>query len=148
MRLLLRGDVEGVGQKGDIVDVSPGYGRNYLVPKGLALPAAPGVAAQAGAMRRSRDQKNARERGTAEDIATALVGRPITVGHQAGEGGRLFGSVTATDIAEEVYREAGIDLDRKRLNIDEAIRSIGTHTVMVKLHADVEFPLTVEVVEI
>jgi large subunit ribosomal protein L9 len=145
MRLLLRNDVDGLGKKGDLVEVADGYGRNYLLPKGLALPASDGIQAQAEAMSRARTQRDTRDRSAAEEIATALVGKPVTITHRAGEGGRLYGSVTAADIAEAIQAQRGLEVDRRKLHVDEPIRSLGTHTVTAKLHADVEFPVTVEV---
>lgn len=146
MRLILRADVGGVGKKGDIVEVSDGYGRNYLLPKGLALRATQGAESQATAMRRSRDVKDARDRAAAEEVAKRLVPAVITIPARAGSEGRLFGSVTANDIAEAVADQTGIDLDRRKLVLDEPIKSVGVHQVPAKLHTDVEFPVTVEVV--
>ena len=147
MRLLLRADVDGLGNKGDIVDVADGYGRNFLVPRDLAIPATGGVEALAEGMRRSRDARHAQERGAAEEIATSVVGKPVTIAHRAGEDGKLFGSVTASEISAAVEAQLGVEIDRKRLDIAEPIRATGTHTVMAKLHADVQFPVSVEVVE-
>jgi large subunit ribosomal protein L9 len=147
MKLVLRSDVDGLGHKGDLIEVADGYGRNYLLPRGFAVQATDGIEAQAAAMRRSRDQRDSRERSSAEEIATTLVGKPISLEHRAGEGGRLYGSVTAADVVEAVQQQVGIELDRRKLLLDEPIRSLGTHTVTVKLHAQVQFPLTVEVVE-
>jgi large subunit ribosomal protein L9 len=146
MRVVLRADVADVGKKGDILDVSDGFGRNYLVPKGLAMPATAGVESQAASMRRARDVKDARERGAAEEIAQRLVPAVITIKARAGAEGRLFGSVTAADIATAVHDATGIDLDRRKLQLDEPLKSIGVHQVPVRLHTDVEFPVTVEVV--
>jgi large subunit ribosomal protein L9 len=145
MRLVLRSDLAGVGKKGDIVEVADGHGRNYLLPKGLAIPATAGVQAQATAMRRSRDLKDAREREAAETIARKLVPMEFRIGARAGSEGRLFGSVTAADVVEVVSAQAGVQLDRRRLQLHEPIRTLGTHEVVVKLHADVEFRLTIEV---
>jgi large subunit ribosomal protein L9 len=146
VKVILRRDVDTVGKKGDIVDVADGYARNFLVPKGLAIKATPGSTSQAGAMRRARDVRDARDRGAAEEVATRLVPTVITVRARAGSEGRLFGSVTAVDVAEAVAAQTGIELDRRKLHLDDAIKSIGTHQVTAKLHADVEFPITVEVV--
>lgn len=145
MKLLLRDDVDGVGNKGDIVEVADGYGRNFLVPRGLAMSATPGVEEQAESMKRSRDTRHAQDRGAAEEIATGVVGTPVTIAHRSGVDGKLFGSVTATEISEALYSQLGVEIDRKKLNIAEPIRSLGTHTVVAKLHADVQFPVTVEV---
>ena len=146
MKVILRADVDAVGKKGDIVDVADGFGRNFLVPKGLAIKATEGAQQQAAAMRRSRDLKDAKDRGAAEEIAKRLVPTVISVGAKAGAEGRLFGSVTAADIVEAVQAQTGIELDRRRLQLDEPIKSTGTHLVPAKLHADVEFPITIEVV--
>ncbi len=145
MKLLLRSDVNGVGKKGDIVDVADGYARNYLVPKGFAISASPGVERQAEQMRRSRAIKDASDRAGAEEIAKTLVPTVITITARAGGEGKLFGSVTAADIADAVEAQTGIELDRKLLVMPEAIKTVGTHAVNAKLHSDVEFQITVEV---
>ena len=145
MKLLLRSDVDGVGKKGDVVDVSDGYARNFLVPKGFAIAATKGIDAQASAMRRSRDVKDAADRGAAEEVAKSLVPTVITIAAKAGPEGRLFGSVTAADVVEAVRQQTGIELDRRALNLDEHIKETGSHAVPVKLHSDVQFQISVEV---
>jgi large subunit ribosomal protein L9 len=147
MRLLLRADVDGVGKKGDLVEVADGFGRNYLVPKGLALRATKNIETQATAMRRSRDLKDAADRSAAEEIAKTLVPAVITITSRAGPEGRLFGSVTTVDVADAVREQTGVELDRRHLHLDEPIKVVGTHTVQAKLHADVEFAITVEVAQ-
>lgn len=146
MRVILRDDVDGVGNKGDVIDVADGYGRNFLFPRGLAIKATKGAEAQASGMRRSRDVKDAAARAAAEDVATKLVSSPVVINHRAGVEGKLFGSVTTTEIAEAIEAQTGVIVDRKQLHLDEPIREVGTHLVPAKLHADVEFPVTVEVV--
>lgn len=146
MRVILRTDVKGVGNKGDVIDVANGYGRNFLLPRGLAFTATEGAEAQAEAMRRSRDIKDAADRAAAEDVAKTLVSTPITITARVGADDKLFGSVTVADIAEAVEAQTGVAVDRKQLHLDEPIRSVGTHLVPLKLHANVEFPVTVEVV--
>ncbi|MGI8711385.1 MAG: 50S ribosomal protein L9 [Acidimicrobiales bacterium] len=146
MRVILRTDVSNVGNKGDVIDVANGYGRNYLLPRGLALVATAGAASQAEDMRRSRDVKDAAARSAAEDVAKALVSSPVTISARAGADDKLFGSVTAADIAEAVVAQTGVDVDRRQLHLDEPIRTVGTHLVPLKLHANVEFPVTVEVI--
>ena len=146
MRVILRTDVKGVGNKGDVIDVSNGYGRNYLLPRGLAFVASAGAEAQAEAMRRSRNIKDAAERSAAEEVAKTLVSSPVTIAARVGADDKLFGSVTSADIAEAVAAQTGVDIDRKQLHLDEPIRTVGTHLVPLKLHANVEFPVTVEVV--
>lgn len=146
MRVILRTDVNAVGKKGDIVDVADGYGRNYLLPKGLAMVSSPGAEAQAGSMRRSRDVKDAAARGAAEEVARSLVSSPVVIPAKVGPEGRLFGSVTVAEISAAIAAQTGVTIDRRQLHLDEPIRSVGSHMVPAKLHADVEFPVTVEVV--
>jgi large subunit ribosomal protein L9 len=146
VKLVLRSDVAQVGKKGDIVDVADGYGRNFLVPKGLAFPASSGVEAQATAMRRSRDVRDATDRAAAQEVATGLVPKVVTITARAGAEGKLFGSVTSHEIVEAVAAQTGVELDRRQVHLDEPIKTLGTHLVPAKLHAEVEFPITVEVV--
>jgi large subunit ribosomal protein L9 len=146
MRVVLRSDVDKLGKRGDMIDVADGYARNYLLPKGHAIRASNGVTAQANAMRRARDLRDARDRESAELVARTLVPMVIRIPARSGPGGKLFGSVTAADVADAVAAQAKVSLDRRRLQMEEPIKSLGTHEVPVKLHADVEFPVTVEVV--
>lgn len=146
MKVVMRSDLAQVGKKGDIIDVADGYARNYLVPKGLAFLATPGVEAQATAMRRGRDLRDASDRSAAEAVAKALVPRIITIPARAGAEGKLFGSITTTEIAEAVAAQTDIEIDRRKLHLDEPIRTVGTHRVPAKLHHDVEFPITIEIV--
>lgn len=145
MEVILRADVPNVGNRGDVLTVSDGYARNYLVPRGMAMQASKGAMAQAGSMRRSRNVKDAAARSAAEDIARRLVPAVIHITARAGGEGKLFGSVTTIDVAEAVLAQTGLELDRRKMHLDEPIRELGTHRVLVKLHAEVEFPVTVEV---
>lgn len=145
MKLLLRSDVEGVGKRGDIVEVADGFARNYLVPKGFGIKATPGVQSQAESMRRSRDTKDAVARAAAEEIAKTLVPAVITVTSRASGEGKLFGSVATTEVIEAVITQTGIELERKHIQLDEPIKTIGTHHVTAKLHPEVQFQITVEV---
>lgn len=146
MKVILRNDLVGVGKRGDIVEVSDGHARNYLLPKGHALVATDGAVSQAKAMRRARDLRDAADRESAQTIASALVARTITITAKAGTEGKLFGSVTTGDIAQAIHAQANISIDRKKLHVEQ-IKSLGTYSVAVKLHADVEFPVSVEVVK-
>ena len=146
MKVVLRTDVPGVGKRGDITNVSDGYARNFLVPQRRAIVASKGIEDQAAAMRRSRDLKDARDRQGAEAIARRLVPIAFRIEARSGSEGRLFGSVTASDIVEVVSRQSGVELDRRKLVIDDAIKTLGTHEVGVRLHPEVEFRLTLEVV--
>jgi large subunit ribosomal protein L9 len=145
MRVVLRSDVTDVGKKGDVVEVADGFARNFLVPGGLAFKASPGAQAQADSMRRSRDVRDAADRSAAEDVARQLVPKVITLSARAGGEGRLFGSITTADVVEAVQAQTGIELDRRKVQLADPIREVGTHLVNVKLHTDVVFPVTVEV---
>jgi large subunit ribosomal protein L9 len=144
--LILRSDVDNVGKKGDVVDVSDGFARNFLVAKGLAMKATPGATAQATGMRRARAVKDARDRESAEQVARLLVTKVIRIPGRAGPEGRLFGSVTSADLVAAVQDQAGVTLERKRVHLDEPIKTLGSHEVPVRLHPEVEFRLPVEVV--
>ena len=145
MKVILRSDVDGIGKKGDIVDVAAGHARNFLIPRGLAMKSSKGAESQASVMRRSRDLRDAADREAAETIATRLVPQTFTISARAGSEGKLFGSVTAADIVEAVQAQAGVELDRRKVHLEDPIREIGAHRVTVKLHADVEFPVTLEI---
>ena len=147
MKVILRADSKGLGKRGDIIDVSDGHARNYLLPQGLALVASDGAMAQAGSMRRARDLRDAADRDSAQTIAKALVAQVITITAKAGAEGRLFGSVTASDVAAAVQAQAHIELDRKKLHMPESIKILGEYSVTAKLHHDVEFPFTIAVVK-
>ncbi|HXZ83686.1 MAG TPA: 50S ribosomal protein L9 [Acidimicrobiales bacterium] len=146
MRIVLRTDVEGIGKRGDLVEVSDGHARNFLLPSGQAIAATRNISTQATAMRRARDVADQHAREAAESIAQQLVPVVITVHAHAGKAGRLFGSVTPAEIVAAVEAQTSVVLDRHKLIIHEPIKSVGTHEVGVHLHPEVEFVLTVEVV--
>jgi large subunit ribosomal protein L9 len=146
MKVVLREDVETLGRKGDLLDVADGYARNYLVPRGLAIKATKGVVAQAEAMRRNREAREVRERAAAEDLAGRLTTGPVSVGARAGEGGKLFGSVTSADIAAAILDRTGLEIDRRNVLLDEPIRELGEVEVSVRLHPEVVVAVVVAVV--
>lgn len=137
MKVLLRKDITGVGRRGDIVSVSSGHARNFLLPRGLAIVATDGAVVQAMSMRRARDLREAADRESAQAIVAELAKRTIQIQAKAGSEGRLFGSVTATDIAHAVDAQAGISLDRKSIEISSPIRTVGDHSVTVELFAGI-----------
>ena len=145
-KVILRADVDGVGKRGDICEVSNGYARNFLLPRGLAITANDGAVNQAASMRRARDLRDAADRSAAEEVARALVARTITISAKAGVEGKLYGSVTSADVVAAVSEQAGVDLDRRQLQLADPIKALGSHQVPVKLHSDVQFPITVDVV--
>lgn len=147
MRIVLHETIEGLGNRGDLVDVADGYARNSLIPKGLAQQASNGVEEQAAAMKKTWQLRNAKEREAAEEIAKVLVSRPIEIPARAGSEGKLFGSVTSADLATAIQEQTGVDIDRKMIDLGESIRTTGSHSVTVKPHPEVQFPIMVSVVE-
>jgi len=146
MKVVLRSDVDNLGKKGDLVDVADGYARNFLVPRGLALRATAGIQRQADAMKRSRDARDRREREAAEALAAQFANRTVEVKARAGAEGRLFGSITAADIAAAVLAQTGADVDRRKVSLDEPLKELGPVDVEVRLHPDVVANVHVEVV--
>ena len=146
MRIVLHADVDGVGTKGEVVDVADGYARNLLLPTGRAVKATAGSEAQAQGMRRRRAERDAIDRAQAEEIAKTLVPATITVTAKAGTEGRLFGSVGAADVAEAIEAQTGIVVDKRRLVVDDAIKTTGAFQVTARLHPTVQFPVRIEVV--
>ncbi len=147
MKIILRADHKSLGKRGDIVEVADGHARNHLLPHGLAMVATDGAVNQAGSMRRARDLRDAADRDSAQTIAKTLVAKVIRITAKSGAGDRLYGSVTASDVATAVHEQASIDLDRRKLIMPESIKTLGEYSVTAKLHSDVEFPFTIEVVK-
>ena len=145
MKVLLRTDLQGVGRRGDVVDVARGFARNFLLPQGRALVATDGVMAQAQAMRRSRDLREARDREAAEEKAKVLAGSVVAVSARAGPGGRLFGSVSRSDIVDAARAQRGVELERTNVGLDEPIKTVGTFDVPIHLFEGVATVITVEV---
>ncbi len=146
MKVILKVDVEGVGYAGDIVDVSPGYARNYLIPKGLALAATSRNIKSLEKQKAEIMKRVDKEKKRIEALAQRLANTKVVVAKQVGEEGKLFGSVTTRDIADALARE-GIEIDRKKIILDEAIKSLGTYQVKVKLPHGIESQVQVEVTE-
>ena len=144
MKVILRSDVDGLGKRGDIVDVAAGYGRNFLLPRSLAFLATEGAVDQAAKMRRARDLRDASDREAAQTIATTLVPKVITITAKAGNEGKLFGSVTTADVVDAVRDQTGVELERRQLD-SEPLKTVGQHVLTAKLHRDVSFPITVEI---
>lgn len=145
MKVILRKDVEMVGNRGDLVEVSDGHARNHLIPKGLAMRATPDAEAQADQMRKAREVRDTKAIEAAQDVATKLVPKRILIRAKATEEGQLFGAVHEGEIAAAVLEQTEIEIDRKIISIDEPIKAVGTHYVMAKLHQEVQFPITLEV---
>lgn len=143
--IILQQDVEDLGAAGDVVEVAPGYARNYLLPQGFALPASEGNLKRVREERRREERAAERVRESAESLASELSGRSITFHERAGEGGQLFGSVTAEDIVGRLADD-GVEVERGRVLLDEAIKELGVYSVAVDLHEDVRPELKVWVV--
>ena len=148
MKVILRSNVEGVGNTGDVVEVANGYAQNFLMPKGLAMRATEGAVSQAAAMKRSRDLQDLKQREVAEEAAQRLEAVAISIQARVGQDDQLYGAVTTSDIAEAVQAQTGIELDRRNMSLEEPIRQVGTHQVEMRLHPEVRAQLTVEVASV
>jgi large subunit ribosomal protein L9 len=146
MKLILTQEVSGVGEPGDIVDVRDGYGRNFLVPRGLAMRWTRGGEKQVADIRRAREVREIRDLGDAREIKDRLEGLSVQLPTRAGQNGRLFGSVTPADIVSAVQRAGGPQLDRRRVELIDPIKTVGSHQVRVRLHADVTATLSLDIV--
>ncbi|MDX1468091.1 MAG: 50S ribosomal protein L9 [Acidimicrobiia bacterium] len=146
MKLILTSDVQDLGKRGDVVDVADGYARNFLLPKKAAIVANEGALKQAEAIREARIEAEQKAKDAAENIATQLVGSRVVLAARAGDEGQLYGSVGVADVVEGIHRFTGIELDRAHVLIGEPIKAIGLHEITVRLHPEVEFPLTLDVI--
>lgn len=145
MRVILQQTVERLGDPGDVADVADGYARNFLIPRGLAVRAEKGAVRHADSLKRAHQSRTKAQKGEFEAIAARIIQTPVVVTARAGEEGKLFGSVTATDIAEALSAETGVAVDRRDIHLDEPIRSVGTHEVTVHLHPEVDPVITIDV---
>ncbi|MGN6606472.1 MAG: 50S ribosomal protein L9 [Jatrophihabitans sp.] len=145
MKLILTREVQGLGLAGDIVEVADGYGRNFLVPRGAAITWTKGAEKQIAQIKRARDTRQIRDLGHAREIKNQLEQLSVTLTARAGKDGKLFGSVTTSDVADAVKAAGGPVLDRKRINLPGHIKTVGKHTVTVDLHPDVTASVPVEV---
>ena len=146
MEVILRDHVEKLGKRGEIVKVSNGYARNYLLPRKLALPATAGNKKHVERERKIMETREAEEKSQAEAIASRLSTIDITIARRVGDTEQLYGSVTAADIAE-FLKTKGFEIDRRKLILPEPIKTIGEHDVPLKLHREVTAPLKVKVVK-
>jgi large subunit ribosomal protein L9 len=145
MKLILTQEVTGLGSPGDVVEVKAGYGRNYLVPRSLAMPWTRGSEQQIGMIKRGRAAREIRSLDDAREAAGRLSGLQVRLQTRAGQGGRLFGSVSTADIAAAVRSAGGPELDRRKIEVANPIKTIGSHRVSVRLHPEVSATLEVEV---
>jgi large subunit ribosomal protein L9 len=145
MKVVLQRPVETLGIPGDVVDVADGYARNYLVPRGIAVKATRGMVKHQESLRRAHRIRIAKGKADAEAVASRLTTTPLQVSARAGDEGKLFGSITAEALAEEIDRQTGVSVDRRDVRLTEPIRSVGLHEVRVRLYPDVEPIISVEV---
>jgi len=146
MKIVLTHEVANLGSPGDVLDVADGYARNYLIPKGFALRATPGVVRQVDRIRRTREIREVKSLDQAKALAAELKALSVRVPAKAGDGGRLFGQVTTRQIAEAVSKAGGPKVDPKRIISPSPIKSLGTHEVGIKLHPEVEVTATIDVI--
>ena len=146
MRIILLQPVEKLGVPGDVVTVADGYARNFLIPRGMATRAVKGAVRHADRVRRGHDERVRKELGEARARAERLSARPLRIPARAGGEGRLFGSITVADVARALEAASGETIDRRRVNLSEPIRSLGTHEATVHVHPEVDARVTVEVV--
>ena len=146
MNVILLKDVADLGGKGDIVEVSNGYARNYLLPKKMAMKATSGAIRQAEKLRQHRIEAEARAKLEAEELARNLVGSRVVIAARSGDEGKLFGSVGSHDIAEAVKKFSGVDVPSGIISIPQPIKEIGLHEVTMRPHDEVEFSVTLDVI--
>ena len=146
MKLILTSDVSGLGAPGDVVEVKDGYGRNYLLPQGLAVAWTRGGEKQVAQIKRARSTREIRDLDHAVEVKASLEATPVKLVSKAGQGGRLFGSIGGADVADAVAAAGGPKLDKRKVTIPAPIKSVGTHKATVVLHPEVAATLTLEVV--
>jgi large subunit ribosomal protein L9 len=146
MKLILTQEVTGLGAPGDVVEVKDGYGRNYLVPRGAAIRWTRGAEKTVESIKKARSARAVRDHDSAETIKTKLEASPVQVKVRAGAGGRLFGAVTVTDIAEALTEASGQDVDKRTIAVGNAIKSLGAHEVTVRLHDEVSATVALNVI--
>ena len=136
MKIILVQDVKALGKKGDVMEVSDGYGRNYLLPRGVAIEATAGALKERNQKQERQDNKKQHELRQAKNLGEKLAALNLTIRTRAGEGGKLFGSVTTKEISEHLQKAGGIVLDKRKIELKEPIKTVGDHTVTIKLHPD------------
>ena len=145
MKVILTQEVSGLGAPGDIVEVRGGYGRNYLLPQGFAIPWTKGAEKQISLIKRARSAREIRNLGHANEVKAQLEALTVKLGVRAGTGGRLYGSVTAAEVVDAVKRAGGPELDRRRVELPGHVKSVGDYKVQVRLHPEVSASFTLTV---
>jgi len=143
MKVILLDDVKNVGKKGDVINVSDGYARNYLLPRRLAAEASAGKMKELSQQKAAQARKKQEEETLARELAARLDGLTVQVKGKVGEGGRLFGAVSSRDIAEAIYEQFSVKVDKKKIVLKEPIKQIGVHQLLIKLHPAVQAKINV-----
>ena len=146
MKLILTQDVNGLGAPGDVVEVKDGYGRNFLLPRGLATPWTKGGEKQVAQIKRAREVREVRDVESATAIKSSLEGLKVTLSARAGDTGRLFGAVTVADVVEAITAAGGPAVDKRKVTIVSPIKTVGSHKVEVRVHPEALATLNVDVV--
>ena len=146
MKVILQREVDKLGAPGDVIEVADGYARNFLIPKGLAASASKGAVKHAERLREAHEKRQRATVEAAQVIADRLNSTPVRIQAKAGEDGRLFGSITIHQLADEIEKIAGAEIDRKQIHLEEPIRSVGAHEVAVHLHPQVDATVAVQIV--
>ncbi len=146
MNVILTTDVDGLGRKGDVVEVADGYARNYLVPKSKAINATRGALKEAETLRRSREELERVVKAAASQVAEALVDSRVVVAARSTDEGKLFGSIGASNVAEAIFSYTGVQVEPQAIVLTSPIKEIGLYEVTIKPHPDVEFQLTLDVI--
>ena len=145
MIVILKKDVQGTGKAGEVVKVSDGFARNMLIPKGLAVEATEGNVRNLEKQKELQLKKAADSKAHAQKVAEDMKGKKVTIKAKAGEGGKLFGAITSQHIAEAIKEQLGLEYDKKKIELDSPIKSVGTYSVDIKIYPEVKGSLNVEV---
>ena len=146
MKLILQQEVSGLGAAGDVVEVKDGYGRNYLIPRGAAIRWTKGAERQVESIRKARAAREIHDRDTADDVRRRLEDLGVSLQVRAGEAGRLFGAVTPADLAGAIKTSGGPDVDKRRIEVGNPIKTLGVHQVTIRLHDEVAATVSVNVI--
>lgn len=147
MKVILQKDVKKLGKKGDIVEVAEGYGRNFLIPRGLAVEASSGNLRQVEQLKKAEEAKSARELEQAQEIGKKIEGKTLQIKAKVGGAGKLFGSITNQELADQIKQQFSVDIDRRKIDLKEPIKSLGSYSVTARIHPEVHVTFKVEVVE-
>lgn len=147
MKVILQQDIKKLGNKGDIIDVAEGYGRNYLLPRGLAIEATSGNVKQVSAEKQAEKNKKNRATQEAQELADRINNQKLQIATRVGEAGKLFGSITAQDISDRLKKQYKVEIDKRKIDLKEPIKSLGKYTVTIRVHPKVRAEIVVDVIK-